>query len=93
MLDPVMLEVKKLRTLQRKGTQMDKNKVVEKTRKYLVTPPTCHSPLWHYLCRITIYRKSTICGGLVLAFIRLGGHIDKGQPWWSRKGSAAWSRK
>ncbi len=38
MLDPVMLEVKKLRTLQRKGTEMDKNKVVEKTRKYLVTP-------------------------------------------------------
>lgn len=44
MLDPVMLEVKKLRTLQRKGTEMDKNKVVEKTRKYLVSPPSCHCP-------------------------------------------------
>ena len=37
MLDPVMLEVKKLRTLQRKGNEMEKNKVVEKTRKYLVS--------------------------------------------------------
>ncbi|KAL0021888.1 hypothetical protein WJX77_011593 [Trebouxia sp. C0004] len=35
MLDPVMLEVKKLRTLQRKGGEMDKVKVLEKTRKYL----------------------------------------------------------
>ena len=38
MLDPVMLEVKKLRTLQRKGGEMDKVKVLEKTRKYLVSP-------------------------------------------------------
>ncbi len=37
MLDPVMLEVKKLRTLQRKGGEMDKVKVLEKTRKYLVS--------------------------------------------------------
>ena len=37
MLDPVMLEVKKLRTLQRKGNEMDKHKVLEKTRKYLVS--------------------------------------------------------
>ena len=36
LLDPVMLEVKKLRTLQRKGGEMDKTKVLEKTRKYLV---------------------------------------------------------
>ncbi len=32
-----MLEVKKLRTLQRKGGEMDKTKVLEKTRKYLVS--------------------------------------------------------
>ena len=38
MLDPVMLEVKKMRTLQRKGGEMDKVKVLEKTRKYLVSP-------------------------------------------------------
>ncbi len=37
MLNPVMLEVKKLRTLQRKGGEMDKVKVLEKTRKYLVS--------------------------------------------------------
>ena len=37
MLDPVMLEVKKLRTLQRKGHEMEKNKFVEKTCKYLVS--------------------------------------------------------
>ena len=37
MLDPVMLEVKQLRTLQRKGGEMDKVKVLEKTRKYLVS--------------------------------------------------------
>ena len=36
MLEPVMLEVKKLRTLQRKGNEMGKHKVLEKTRKYLV---------------------------------------------------------
>lgn len=34
-----MLEVKKLRTLQRKGNEMEKNKVLEKTRKYLVSGP------------------------------------------------------
>ena len=37
LLDPVMLEVKKLRTLQRRGTDMNKTKVREKTRKYLVS--------------------------------------------------------
>ena len=36
MLGDVMLEVKKLRTLQRQGGNMDKNRVKEKTRKYLV---------------------------------------------------------
>ena len=45
MLDPVMLEVKKLRTLQRKGNEMEKNKVVEKTRKYLVSFHISH---WHH---------------------------------------------
>ena len=43
MLDPVMLEVKKLRTLQRKGGEMDKVKVLEKTRKYLVSPIAVHA--------------------------------------------------
>ena len=36
MMGDVMLEVKKLRTLQRQGGNMDKTRVKEKTRKYLV---------------------------------------------------------
>ena len=51
MLDPVMLEVKKLRTLQRKGGEMDKVKVLEKTRKYLVSPTAVHAlPSTPLLC-------------------------------------------
>lgn len=32
-----MINVKKLRVLQRKGDEMERQKVVEKTRKYLVS--------------------------------------------------------
>lgn len=42
MLGDVMLEVKKLRTLQRQGGNMDKNRVKEKTRKYLVRQSCPH---------------------------------------------------
>ena len=37
LMTEVMMEVKKLRTLQRKGSELERTKVVDKTRKYLVS--------------------------------------------------------
>ena len=35
-----MLEVKKMRTLSRRGSEMDEGVVLDKTNKYLVSAPT-----------------------------------------------------
>lgn len=43
LMTEVMMEVKKLRTLQRKGSELERTKVVDKTRKYLVSPFATHS--------------------------------------------------
>ena len=37
LLEPVMLEVKKMRTLSRRGSEMDEGVVLDKTNKYLVS--------------------------------------------------------
>ena len=39
LLEPVMLEVKKMRTLSRRGSEMDEGVVMDKTNKYLVSAP------------------------------------------------------
>jgi hypothetical protein len=35
-MEPVMTEVKKLKTLQKVGEKLEQTKLIEKTRKYLV---------------------------------------------------------
>ncbi len=40
LLEPVMLEVKKMRTLSRRGSEMDEGVVMDKTNKYLVSEST-----------------------------------------------------
>lgn len=61
--DEIMINVRKLRVLQRKGDAMERQKVVEKTRKYLAsvgdriktvaTKETTRRQLWQYVSEFT----------------------------------------
>lgn len=76
MLDPVMLEVKKLRTLQRKGNEMEKNKVVEKTRKYLVSLPlfVCVLPVSEVKLQTGGNMECSMCFTVYASISALGMH-------------------